>query len=260
MEYVSHYKKYKVDKIIIYDNNDINSEKFEDVLGEYISNGFVQIVDIRGKISQQLNVYQNCLDSIKHQYDWILFYDMDEFIYLKYYNNIKSFLRQTIFNKCEAIQLNMFFHTDNNQLYYKNKSLFERFPEKRVTKDGVLKTIVRGNINIKINCPHELNRTLISCDGFGNFNLKYKKKVIITFNPDFKYNYIDHFCYKSTEEFINKIMRGSAIKGFDTEMKYRKISWYFNTNKLTEEKIDLIENLTNLNLSKYRLKIKDKNK
>jgi len=51
-------------------------------------------------------------------------------------------------------------------------------------------------------------------------------------------------------------MRGSAIKGFQTEMKYRKISWYFGINKLTKEKIDLIENLTNLNLSPYRRGIK----
>ena len=51
-------------------------------------------------------------------------------------------------------------------------------------------------------------------------------------------------------------MRGSAIKGFQIEMKYRKIDWYFGINKLTKEKIDLIENLTNLNLSQYRRSIK----
>ena len=51
-------------------------------------------------------------------------------------------------------------------------------------------------------------------------------------------------------------MRGSAIKGFQTEMKYRKISWYFGNNKVTKEKIDLIENLTNLNLSRYKTNFK----
>ena len=51
-------------------------------------------------------------------------------------------------------------------------------------------------------------------------------------------------------------MRGSAIKGFETKMKYRKISWYFGINKITKEKIDLIENLTNLNLSSYKNKIR----
>ena len=51
-------------------------------------------------------------------------------------------------------------------------------------------------------------------------------------------------------------MRGSAIKGFDIKMKYKKISWYFGVNKITKEKIDLIENLTNLNLSSYRTHLK----
>ena len=254
-EFVSHYKKYNVDKIIIYDNNDLNGEKYDEVLSDYISSGFVKLIDNRGKISQQLTVYQDCLDNNKNEFDWIIFYDMDEFIYLKNINNIKQYLIKSKFEKCQAIQLNLYFHTDNNQLYYQNKSLYLRFPEKINTKDGVLKTIIKGKISTTIKCPHTLNYNLISCDGFGNFNKNYKN-VIFTNKPDFEYNYIDHFSYKSTEEFINKIMRGSAIKGFETEMKYKKISWYFGINKISKEKIDLIENLTNLNLSRYRIYIK----
>ena len=34
-EYVEHYKKYNIDKIFIYDNNEINGEKFEEVLNDY---------------------------------------------------------------------------------------------------------------------------------------------------------------------------------------------------------------------------------
>ena len=254
-EYIDHYKKYNVDKIIIYDNNEIDGEKFEDVINDYILSGLVEIVDIRGKVSQQLKVYQHCLNKNKYYFDWLIFYDMDEFIYLKNMKNIKYYLAKTQFNRCQAIQLNMYFHTDNNKLYYENKTLMERFPEKVKTGSGVLKTIIRGNITTKINCPHELNKNLTSCDGFGNFNKNYKH-VIITNKPDYKYYYIDHYSYKSTEEFVNKIMRGSAIKGFETKMKYRKISWYFRDNKITKEKIDLIENLTSLNLSQFRLKIK----
>ena len=211
----------------------------------------MKIIDNRGKISQQLAAYQDCLDNNKNEFDWIIFYDMDEFIYLKKDKNIKKYLIRQEFEKCQAIQLNMYFHTDNNQLYYQNKSLYLRFPDKINTKDGVLKTIIKGNISTTIKCPHVLNTNLISCDGFGNFNKNYKYDIF-TDKPDFEYNYIDHFCYKSIEEFVNKIMRGSAIKGFETEMKYRKISWFFGTNKVTKEKIDLIENLTNLNLSIYR--------
>ena len=257
-EYVEHYKKYNVDKIFIYDNNEINGEKFEDVINDYITSGFVEIINIRGKVSQQIKVYQKCLNKNKKYFDWLIFYDMDEFIYLKDFNNIKYYLKKSEFNKCQAIQLNMYFHTDNNQLFYQNKTLAQRFPEKIQKRNGVLKTIIRGNISKKIYCPHELTKNLSSCDGFGNFNIK-NKGIIITNKTDYQYYYIDHYSYKSTEEFINKIMRGSAIKGFEKEMKYRKISWYFGANKITKEKIDLIENLTNLNLSKYRIHLRKKN-
>ena len=43
-EYVSHYKNYNIDKIIIYDNNEENGEKFEEVISDYISNGFVNFL------------------------------------------------------------------------------------------------------------------------------------------------------------------------------------------------------------------------
>ena len=40
-EFVEHYKKYGIDKIFIYDNNANNDEKLEDVLSDYINNGYV---------------------------------------------------------------------------------------------------------------------------------------------------------------------------------------------------------------------------
>lgn len=70
-EYVSYYKNYNLDKIFIYDNNEINGEKFEDVIGDYISSGFVEIINIRGKLSQQIKVYQHCFDNNKNKFDWI---------------------------------------------------------------------------------------------------------------------------------------------------------------------------------------------
>ena len=36
-EYIGHYKALGVDKIFLYDNNDIDDEKFEDVLSDYVS-------------------------------------------------------------------------------------------------------------------------------------------------------------------------------------------------------------------------------
>ena len=255
-EYIFHYKKYNLDKIFIYDNNEINGENFNKVINDYILNGFVEIINIRGKIAEQINAFQNCYEKNKNKYDWILFYDMDEYIYLKNQKNIKYYLGKKKFKKCEVIQLNMFFHTDNNRLYYENKTLSERFPEKKKTKIGVLKSILRGDVITTIYCPHELNRSLTSCDGFGNINMDYKP-IISTTKPDFKYNYIDHYSYKSTEEFAKKVRKTEGIEGLSIKRKYEKIDWYFGINELTKEKIDLFENLTNLNLSNIRWRLRN---
>jgi len=254
-EYVSHYKKYNLDKIFIYDNNEINGEMFSDSINDYISSGFVEIINIRGKTAPQLKSFQHCFEKNKNKFNWILFYDMDEYIYLKNYKNIKNYLGRNIFKKCEVIQLNMLFHTDNNQLFYENKTLAGRFPEKKITKNGVLKSILRTDVKTQIYCPHEINRSLISCDGFGMLNTKYKF-IINTKKPDFKYNYIDHYSYKSVEEFAKKVVKSDAIEGLRIKRKYEKIDWYFMINKLTKDKIDLLENITKLNLSNLRLRLK----
>ena len=117
-----------------------------------------------------------------------------------------------------------------------------------------MKSILRTNVVTKIYCPHEINKSLISCDGFGEVNMKYKS-IIITKKPDFKYNYIDHYSYKSVEEFAKKILKTDAIEGLKMQRKYEKIDWYFGINQLTKNKIDLLENITKLNLSNLRLRL-----
>ena len=78
---------------------------------------------------------------------------------------------------------------------------------------------------------------------------------IITKKPDFKYNYIDHYSYKSVEEFAKKILKTDAIEGLQIKRKYEKIDWYFGINILAKNKIDLLENITKLNLSNLRLRL-----
>ena len=54
LEFVEYYKKIGVDKIIIYDNNDINGETFESVVFKYIESKYVEIIDYRGKEKIQI--------------------------------------------------------------------------------------------------------------------------------------------------------------------------------------------------------------
>ena len=90
-EYVNLYKKLGYSHIYIYDNNDINEEKFEDVIQDEIDWGFVTIINIRGKIKGQCYAYNDCYEKYNKLYDWLSFFDFDEFLSLKE-KNIQKFL------------------------------------------------------------------------------------------------------------------------------------------------------------------------
>ena len=156
-EFVEHYHKYGIDKIIIYDNNDLEGEKFEAVLSDYITDKYVEIKNFRGKTTIQLKILNDCYKNNNKIFDWFAMFDMDEFIFLKNFKNIKSFLNDKRFKRCNLIHLNRVFHTDNDQIYYKNRSLFQRFPKYK-TKITSVKPIVRGHLNnINIKSQHAIN-------------------------------------------------------------------------------------------------------
>jgi hypothetical protein len=164
-EFVEYYKKFSIDKIFLYDNNEFDGEKFEDVISDYINNNYVEIINKRGKRGDLMKIMDDCYQKNHNNYDWLIFYEIDEYIYLKDFKNIKEFLNQTKFDKCDSIHLNWVHRTDNNKLYYENKPVQERFPEKGKNVDKsknnticYIKTIVKGHLeNIIITNNHFLS-------------------------------------------------------------------------------------------------------
>lgn len=254
-EFVIFYKKKGIDKIYLYDNNNINGERFENAIQDYVDIGFVDVINWRGIQRTQLKMMNNCYKKHFYFYDWLIFYDIDEYIHLKNYTSIKSFLNEKKFSDCQLIYLNLIVHSDNNQIHYKNESLFERFKEivPKTKPDGQMleiKFILKGHIpNINIENQHRCNDNLKNCDGFGKSNTS---SGFYTKEPDYYYYYIDHFFSKSTEELIDKIKKGDVYHG---HMQFNKVERYFNQSNINKEKIDLIEKKLGLNLSKYKQNI-----
>jgi hypothetical protein len=117
-----------------------------------------------------------------------------------------------------------------------------------------IKSILRGHIpNVVINCVHKLTQKLKGCNGFGNPQVI---KSVSTPNSDFRFYYIDHYYSKSLEEFVEKINRGDVIQGQRTSFKLVKVNSYFKRNKITLEKLNFIENHTKLNLTEYKIRLK----
>ena len=146
-EYIEYYKNLGVDKIYLYDNNEINGESFETVIFDYIKINYVNIINYKGYLKPQNKMMNNCYKMSYLKYDWIIFNDIDEFLYLKNYSYIKNFLNEPKFNNCKIIYLNFIFYTDNNNLHYENKSVISRFKEKFLYNNKYVgKSIIRGNI------------------------------------------------------------------------------------------------------------------
>ena len=100
-EFISHYEKYGVDNIFLYDNNDIKGERFEDVINDYIEKGFVKIFNFRGQKNCRYRMMNDCYKLNYNRYSWLIFYELDEFIHLSNYTNIKNFLNEPKFKNCD---------------------------------------------------------------------------------------------------------------------------------------------------------------
>ena len=257
-EFIDFYQKIGVNKIFLYDNNDENGEKFNDLLKEYIDNNTVSIINWRGKNNENEKMMDDCYKNNYNKYDWLIFYSIDEYIHIKDYYDIKSFLSEQKFDNCECIYLNWLFHTDNNKLNYDNNTLQSRFPItelQSIKNDSYIKhfvkPIMKGHgLLFDITNLYKLSDNIKGCDGNGN-------KVIFNGNEikenDLENNYIDYYWCKSTEEFIKR------LNDINNEiLKNESIYQYFSLNEINEEKINYIENQTNINLTEFRkyLKIK----
>jgi hypothetical protein len=141
-------------------------------------------------------------------------------------------------------------HTDNNLIKYDNRSLHERFPEfKKIIRTG--KTILRGGIkNVNIREVHLLDHKIPSCNSQGKI-IKFGKDKM-----DFDNYFIDHFYFKSLEEFVQKIKKGDTYFGYNKGFQMLRLQRYFMINNITLKKIEYIEKNLKFNLSKYKKNLK----
>ena len=177
-----------------------------------------------------------------------------------WHTNIKTFLQDKKFDDCKLITLNELIHTDNNQIYYQNRSVVERFPEVNLNITPIMvKSILRGRIEHQsMSNNHVMRINRIGCDGFG---IKVNLSSIYRSKPDFSVNYFDHYFTKSAEEYLNKMKKGDVFWGhLGRKVDINYISIYFGINKITHDKINFFENRTGVNLTNIRARLKNKDK
>ena len=241
-EFVEHYFFIGINKIIIYDNNEKNGEKMDEILKDYIINDFVTIHNFRGKKHSQMKAYNEMYKKFRFQYEWIMFFDVDEFLNIIQYKNIHYFLREKKYDNCDVIHLQWVVYDDNDLLYYDNRPLSVRFtrPIFKIFKDNLLvKSIFKTNKKVKFKDAHSpIGKRLKKCDvnGKSSFSVLPKKNLAIESNLTIPY--IKHYKCKTIEEFFLKLIRGDVYYSTDPLKIFTK-KIFFEHNKWTKEKEEI---------------------
>lgn len=253
-EFVEFYQKIGVDKFFIYDNNYDGEEHFEDVLKPYVTNGLVQVINFRNKEKCQVAAYQDCYNKYGEDFDWICFFDFDEFLYLDGYKTLKDLLSQEIYNGYELFHVNEMLYGDSGLLRYEDKLVVERFKTPVMPLDYKktydfpenchVKSIVRGKLGGKVRwnaTPHTPTGNLKCCNALGEqcngnspFVIPYIHKNI----------WLRHYKTKTIEEFYNtKVRRGYPDGNKDFFKTHSWVEDFFKENEKTDEKLAIIREI-----------------
>ena len=253
-EFVEYYKQIGYNKIFIYDNNDKSGEHFEEVINDYIQIGFVKIIDFRERNANTrpiFDAYKDCYSRNNRIFNWLSFFDMDEFLELnKKYKTIQEFLNDKTFKKCQNIKINWLIYMNYHSLYFENKPLQQRIKNFYYNdpSNKHIKSTVKGNLPVnyweKVENPHTSTLNFTSCSSSGKI-IRFDSPF--NFPPDFTNAKLKHYIYKSFEEWCIKIKRGKCDyprKESEQIMiqRYKKLVSQFRNN---EEKLKIIRKIFN---------------
>lgn len=255
-EYVTHYISIGVDKIIMFDNNEPDGEQPLDFLKGLEQH--IILIDKRGNRSKsrQWGYYSEALIKFKHQFDWMMFFDDDEFLFLNKHKSIKSWLSMPVFKDVDVIHVNWKMMSDSNQLYYEDKPVTERFPiptpdvqmffpHNKWKVNNHVKSIVRcTNKPIFFSHPHICYTTIQELIAVNSSGRRVDPNSPFC-DTDYTYAELRHYQFKSTEEFCQRRVgteRQTNNQRFDGS--YSNPSWeieyYFRYNQRTPEKEEVI--------------------
>ena len=151
-EFINHYKLLGYDHIYIYDNNNIDDERMDQIIN---NSNFITIIDYRNNKSKNSNwqykAYYDCYKNNNRKYDWLSFFDFDEFLEIIPKNQtVKNFLNNEKYIKCQNIKINWLLYSSSEEiLNFINKPMKERF-KKPMLNDGAnihIKSTVKGSLN-----------------------------------------------------------------------------------------------------------------
>lgn len=238
-EWVEHYKNIGFDHVYLYDNNDPKGEVFSAVIGDYINNGYVTIINFRGRKIVQKEAYNDCYSRFGTGYDWIAFLDIDEFLTIyDYGGQVKPFLGQAIFKNYIAVKICWMCMTDSGILSPNGDYSVKKFTQPLSAEafdNRYAKCIVRTRKDVcyrkSVHFPNGIDDSV--CDVLGN-----PAKATNSF-PKTIWNkaIIRHYRCKTIEEYVtNKMQRLYPDHDDAYSSNALSLDFFWRHNERTPEK------------------------
>lgn len=225
-EWVECYLNLGFDNVILMDNNELAGERLEDVIDDYIKSGFVIVENFRGQPQSKTNqndMNQATWDKHNQNYDWLAYFDADEYLELDpKYKTISDFLSLDRFNDADEIRVSWKMYGDNGIVrspILQDYRVEARFKDERnispTTWHNVTKAILRGKRDITFNrichaCSHHganISNIRKDVDVYGTEvdHTSHKWKAILA------EAWLNHYRTKSLYEFlVNKAYKRTA--------------------------------------------------
>lgn len=252
-EFILHYKNLGFDKVFLCDNNRSGEERFEDVLGDYIEEGFVKVLDYRDKVGVQRDAYADVYSKYGMKYRWMAFFDFDEFLTIVSGIGIHGLMEE--YDGYDCVLFNWQDFGDNGLVKDDGRDLSERFTEplpfdhcvqyeSRPDNDHC-KCMLRGGLRgVEFNTtPHFPSEPQIKCCN----SCRERCKQSAFQKYDYSVAYLKHYATKTAEEwFSNKWHKGTGNKESIEAFRNMYAGRFFAYNEWTQEKEDVMREYTGL--------------
>lgn len=248
-EWVKHYIDLGIDKIYIYDNDDLDKPSIKDFIDPKLLEKCV-IKNIRGqqKAKLQQQIYTGFYYKYGSTFDWCLFCDIDEF--LDGVSDIKTWLSTL---NAPQIRIKWRLFGDDNIIKRDLKIPVKDFFKKEVKSSLNRNLIDKGDLEIqgKFVLKGRLSNVYISSPHFASYGTR--DNVIPSVLPsgivcnnsgvrireDYSQEtiFLNHYMTKTLDEFINqKLNRNDAVYN-----QTLKLDYFWRINKKTEEKLNYLK-------------------
>lgn len=245
-EFVNYYIDLGFDHIYIYNDDSDNHPSL--FLEKEIKEGYITIIEvipeyieINNKNVKYFTKYQNSVYSeaikIYNEYDWLAFFDLDEFLEIKINKRLKELLNE--YMDYPAIGINWVIYGANGQFKKESGTVIQRFKYNNNKEEKInphIKTILQPKLCIENNAYFKYDPHSIISDNNNFITIDFEKNRINgPFNPKGTDNIaiINHFCTKSYEEFIKRCNNSNGNNVIKS-----KINLFFDINKDMINKIN----------------------